>query len=48
MRWLWRKVANMTILRWATGDGGVAKRILMWVVSLRVVFDGWVIYGFCF
>jgi hypothetical protein len=49
-RW-WRKMAYMAILRWVTGDGAVAMRILMGAVLLeRTVFDGLAVYGFslCF
>jgi hypothetical protein len=42
-------MANMAILRWSVGDGAVAKRILRGMVLLRrTVFEGWVVYGFCF
>jgi hypothetical protein len=38
----------MAILRWRVGDGAVAKRILSEMVLLmRMVFDGWVMCGFC-
>jgi hypothetical protein len=47
-RW-WRKMAYMTVLRWVTGDGAVAKRILRGTVLLvRTVFDGLVVYGCSF
>jgi hypothetical protein len=42
-------MAYMAILRWVTGDGAVANKILMGVVlSERTVFEGLVVYGFCF
>jgi hypothetical protein len=48
MRW-WRKMAYMTILRWVTGDGAVAKRILRGVVLLeRTVLEGLAEYGLSF
>jgi hypothetical protein len=47
-RW-WRKMAYMAILRWVTGDGAVAKRILRGAVLLaRTVFVGLAMYGFSF
>jgi hypothetical protein len=47
-RWCW-KMAYMAILRWVMGDGAVVKRILMGAVFLRrMVFEGWVMYGFSF
>jgi hypothetical protein len=42
-------MANMAILRWVTGDGAVAKRILMGtVLFMRTVFEEWVVCGFDF
>jgi hypothetical protein len=42
-------MAYMTILRWVTGDGAVAKRILRGAVFLaRTVFVGLATYGLSF
>jgi hypothetical protein len=44
-----RKIAYMAILRCRVGEGAVAKRILReTVLSVRAVFEGWVVYGFRF
>jgi hypothetical protein len=42
-------MAYIAILRWVTGDGAVARRILMGAVwFVRTVFEGLAVYGFSF